>query len=168
MRSYANRGKPFESLINHSNLCYQLKGWAYIEKAEPPVKVKSHQGSYIQGWFEKPGFVDYFGISHGRALAFEAKSTNVRTSFPMKNISKEQVEALRKWKDQGGISFLLVEFEKHDEVYLMMIDQFLLWWEAAELGGRKSIPYSWFQMECEVVISDRGIVLDYLSILNLP
>jgi recombination protein U len=167
-RSHANRGKSFERNINRSNITYENKGWAFVEKAEPPVKVKSWRGRYFLGWFERYGFVDYFGISNGRAICFEAKSTKSRTSFPLSNIKPEQVKTLRKWKDQGGISFVLVEFEKHFEVYFLKVNDLLEFWEAAQEGGKKSIPHEWFVINCDLVKSRRGVILDYLHCIQLP
>jgi recombination protein U len=162
--NYANRGKAFEEYINMANDTYRLRGMAYVEKAEPPVKVKAKNKNMItQGWFMKKGFVDYFGISHGRALAFEAKSTKIRTSFPLANIDQEQMEVLKHWHDQGGIAFFLIQFEKHHEVYILTYKQALEWWVHMLNGGRKSIPYDWFVMNCEMVKSGRGVALDYLA-----
>lgn len=167
--NYANRGKPFEMLIESTNAMYAHKGWADIQKAEPPVKVQNKIGNKITlGWYQKHGFVDYFGVSHGRALAFEAKSTNSRTSFALSNIKDHQVQVLKRWHEQGAASFVLVEFQKHREIYLLRYVQLEEWWEGAKEGGRKSIPYEWFNMHCDEVKPTRGVALDYLSILNLP
>lgn len=167
--NYANRGKPFETLIETTNAMYAHKGWADIQKAEPPVKVQRKTGNKITlGWYQKEGFVDYFGISHGRALAFEAKTTNNRTSFALSNIKEHQVQVLKRWHEQGAAAFVLVEFQKHREVYILRYKQLEEWWEAMEDGGRKSIPYEWFNMHCDLVKSGRGVALDYLYLLNLP
>lgn len=167
--NYANRGKPLEMLIETTNVMYTHKGWADIQKAEPPVKVQNKVGNKITlGWYQKHGFVDYFGVSHGRAIAFEAKTTNNRTAFALSNVKDHQVEVLKRWHDHGAASFVLVDFEKHDEVYLLWYKQLEEWWEGALMGGRKSIPYEWFHMNCQVVKSSRGVALDYLYLLNLP
>lgn len=167
--NHANRGKPLEMLIESSNVMYAHKGWADIHKAEPPVKVAQKVGNKITlGWYQKQGFVDYFGVSNGRAIAFEAKTTNVRTSFPLGNIEAHQVEVLERWHHHGAITFLLIDFEKHDEVYLLWYTQLEEWWQAAAEGGRKSIPYEWFHINCDLVKSQRGVALDYLYSLKLP
>lgn len=167
-QSYSNRGKPFERNINRSNDTYKLKNWGHIEKAEPPVKVKHQQGNRIIGYFEKKGFVDYFGISNGRAIAFEAKSTRERKRFDLSNVNPHQVESLEAWNEQGGIAFLLIEFSKHREVYFVPYEAFEEWWTNQFKGGRKSIPYQWFFENCDLVKSKRGVVLDYLSMVDLP
>lgn len=167
-RGFGNRGKSFEQLIQKSNHTYARKKWGYIEKAEPAVKVKSKRGKFITGWFEGKGFVDYFGISNGRALAFEAKSTRERNRFPLDNVKKHQVDALEFWHEQGGVAFILVEFFKYKEVYFVPYDLFYPWWHDQFHGGRKSIPYDWFIEHCDLVKADRGVLLDYLGVVNLP
>ena len=167
--NFANRGKPLEMMIEASNNMYIHKGWADVQKAEPPVKVQNKVGNKITlGWYQKHGFVDYFGVSNGRAIAFEAKTTNIRTSFPLGNIEPHQVEVLKRWHDHGAAAFLLIDFQKHDEVYLLWYKQLEEWWESAKNGGRKSIPYTWFHLNCDLVKSQRGVPLDYLYSLKLP
>ncbi|MGP4063074.1 Holliday junction resolvase RecU [Halobacillus sp. H74] len=166
--NYKNRGKSFETLIKYSNITYARKKWGFIEKSEPPVKVRSQKGPYITGWFESKGFVDYFGISNGRPIAFEAKSTKERKRFPLDNVHEHQVNDLKVWNEQGGIAFLLVEFRKHREVYYLSYDDFEKWWDDQFKGGRKSIPYDWFVMNCPLVKPGRGVILDYLAIVDLP
>lgn len=165
---YANRGKPFESLIIASNKQYAIKRWAVVEKVEAPFKALGMNNSYVFGFYESKGFVDFVGIANGRSICFEAKSTRERTSFPLDNIKRHQVEVLRDWHNLGGISFVLIEFEKRNAVYLLRYPQLQKWWKSAEGGGRKSIPFQWFHFHCPRVRSDRGISLDYLKALKLP
>lgn len=173
--NYGNRGKGFELDLNITNTIYKNKKWAFVEKTEPNFKslpahqlpVKFRKGHYRIGYYEEKGFVDYFGVCQGRALAFEAKSTNTTTRFPLKNVSHKQMEDLEYWHDLGGISFFLIQFEKQGEVYLMMFDQMNKWWEDAKTGGRKSIPYEWIKFYCHEVKSSRGVIWDYLKGLGI-
>ncbi|MBY0077928.1 Holliday junction resolvase RecU [Priestia aryabhattai] len=166
--SYANRGEAFETLIIRSNITYDVKGWAQVEKTDPAIRITQERGNKIIGYKKAKGFVDFFGISNGRALAFEAKTTKNRTSFPLQNIKAHQMETLKKWRDQGAHSFFLIQFEKHFEVYLLTIDQASQWWTHSLAGGRKSIPYEWFRVNCDIVKPKRGVLLDYLGCLQLP
>jgi recombination protein U len=167
-RSYANRGGAFESLIIRSNITYDVKGWAQVEKTDPPIRITQEIGNKVIGYKKSKGFVDFFGVSNGRSLAFEAKTTTNRTSFPLDNIKQHQMDTLEKWRNQGAHSFFLIQFEKHFEVYLLTFDQAKEWWDGAAAGGRKSIPYEWFRMNCQQVKPNRGVLLDYLACLNLP
>lgn len=122
------------------------------------------QGPYIKhGWYEKNGFVDYFGVCRGQAIAFEAKSTVEKSRFDLKNIEADQVTQLQEWQEAGGVSFVLVSFESLHEVYLLSFDQLDTWWQDAQDGGRKSIPYDYFQEKCSLVTSEDGILLHYLK-----
>ncbi|USK77734.1 Holliday junction resolvase RecU [Peribacillus frigoritolerans] len=175
--SYANRGKAFEGDIIRSNISYKHKKWAFIEKTEPifkqvssgllPTSWRGGKKHYKVGYYEGKGFVDFFGVCQGRALAFEAKSTTNRTSFPLKNISKEQIEDLSFWNNQGGISFVLIQFETQREVYVLRFIDLQKWWDESLAGKRKSIPYEWFVLNCEKVKATRGIILDYLNCLGI-
>ena len=167
-RGYANRGKAFEKLLLISNQQYALKKWAAVEKVEPTFKTLGRHRNYSYGFYEAPGFVDFVGVANGRSICFEAKSTANRTNFPLNNIDPKQYKILNDWHNQGSISFLLIEFEKHKRVFLLTFTQLAEWWQDAAEGGRKSIPYEWFHVNCEEVKTDRGIVLDYLQALKLP
>ena len=167
MKSYANRGKAFEKLIVLSNKYYAQKRWAAVEKVEPSFKTIGFYRKYAYGYYEGPGFVDFVGVANGRSICFEAKSTNERTRFPLKNMNEKQYELLKDWDIQGSISFVLIEFEKRQVVFLLKFNQLRKWWEDAQNGGRKSIPFEWFHFNCQRVMNNRGIPLDYLDALNI-
>lgn len=166
--NYANRGKAFERLIIETNNTYKKKGWAAVYKTEPPVKVQQQKFKKITlGFFERKGFVDFFGISHGRALAFDAKSTAQTTRFPLDQVSADQVRILKHWHDQGGVAFLLIEFSKRKEFFILGFKHLYKWWRGAQTGGRKSIPYAFFNMNCPRVKTARGVPIDYLKALEI-
>lgn len=166
--SYANRGKFFEDSIIATNNGYLARGMGFIEKVEPTIQItKEKPPNRVEGFKRGKGFVDFFGCCQGRAIAFEAKKTNNRTSFPLSNIKDHQMINLRSWQQQGGIAFFLISFEKLGEVYLVKYDQVNEFWEAAEKGGRKSIPYDYFLMRCDLVKQGRGVPLDYLKCIGI-
>jgi len=164
--TYANRGMSFEHLIERTNQQYAQKGIATIQKVPVPWKVfydrKTKASRAIP---ERKSTVDFIGCYNGRAIAFDAKSTRERTRFPLANIEDHQVKFLKQWKQNGGISFILVEFAKKHEVYLLSIDKLEKWFLAAKNGGRKSIPYEYFLTNCDLVKSKNGILLDYLPLI---
>lgn len=164
--SYANRGMAFERLINITNQQYYLKGKATIQKVATPWKVIRRGKKIISAFPETKSTVDYIGVYNSRAVAFDAKSTRVNTRFDLSLIDRHQYEFLKRWQQNGGIAFILIEFVKKHEFFLLNIDQLTEWWEKAESGGRKSIPYDWISNNCKRVISKNGVVLDYLSIIK--
>lgn len=163
------RGKALEQKIEHTNKVYQKKGWALVHKEPTPWNVSYDRktGRVYRAFPKEKGTVDFIGVSHGRPIAFDAKNTKEKTRFPLSNVKEHQVEYLRNHQDQGGISFLIVEFEKLGETYLLKFDQLYKWWIDAKRGGRKSIPYSFFNVECERILPKRGVAVDYLKALEV-
>lgn len=159
--TYANRGKALQILVEHSNNMYKHKGWGVIDEVPVPITITEDKGRYIKGFKKNKSTVDYVGISHGRGIAFDAKSTKVTTNFPLANVHDHQVEYLKRFKDQGGVAFFLIEFEKLKEFYFVPISFFLEYWEASKQGGRKSIPYKDIQLNCNQIKTERGVALDY-------
>lgn len=159
MTRYANRGASFESLIEFANNQYAAKRIALIQKVATPWKVIRQGKKIISAFPEKKSTVDFIGVSMGRAIAFDAKST-LETRFPLSNIEQHQIDFLERWQRQNGIAFFLIEFAKLHEVYYLSFDEVKTWWDGME-NGRKSIPYEYFRM-CRRVEQGR-VVLDYLA-----
>jgi recombination protein U len=145
-----NSGAVFEEMLKNSCEYYLFKGIALIHKIPTPWSVTYDKKSkkVIRAHPEEKSSVDFEGIWHGKSLAFEAKSTRERKRFDLKNIHQHQMDYLDRHQDQGGISFLLMEFSKLGEVYFIWYDQLKEWWNDAKEGGRKSIPYDWIQINC--------------------
>jgi recombination protein U len=166
--SKANRGMGLENYINAANVAYKLKRIALIDKKPVPIKFRTDKfGRIKEAWFEKQSTVDYYGVVNGVAIAFECKSTREKNSFPLKNIEEHQYEYLREFNLQKGVSFLVIEFAAHHEIYILKFDQLQKWWFEARRGGRKSIPYSWIKENCERCKPGRGLSVDYLAAVGL-
>jgi|SRR5690554_2194890 len=163
--NYGKRGMALEEIIEYTNMSYKNKGLALIKKVPTDwaVHYDKRKRKVIYAYPRKKGLVDFIGISNGRSIAFDTKSTNNRTSFPLNNIQEHQMEYLLNHRDQGGISFFIVEFTKHMEHYFLPIDKANEWWINMKKGGRKSIPYQWFVMNCNLIKSGHGVPLDYLK-----
>ncbi|MGG3451964.1 Holliday junction resolvase RecU, partial [Domibacillus aminovorans] len=100
--SHSNRGKALQNAINSTNGMYKLKGWAQID--EIPTPTKNINGKII---YTAKSTVDYVGISHGRGIAFDAKSTHLTNRFDLKNVHDHQVLYLKTFRDQGGVAFFI-------------------------------------------------------------
>jgi len=163
--SYGKRGMALENLVEYSNQVYKNKGMALVDKVPTPwnVSYDKRTGRVFRAFPEKKGTVDFIGISHGRSLAFDAKNTKERTRFPLSNVEQHQVDYLLNHQDQGGISFFIIFFEKHNEAYYTPIDKFIDWWNGQFEGGRKSIPYEWFTLNVDRIKTRNGVPLDYLT-----
>ncbi|MGG1598501.1 Holliday junction resolvase RecU [Cohnella massiliensis] len=160
--SYANRGMALEQMIEYANSQYAAKGWAVIQKVATPFKVVRRGKEIVSAYPEEKSTVDFVGVSGSRALAFDAKSTMERTRFPLGNIEQHQMDFLKAWQDHGGISFFLIEFAKHREIYVVPYSSMQDYWVKAREGGRKSIPFEEMAQFAKAR-QGRGVVLDYLA-----
>ena len=163
---YGKRGQTLENTLQYTNNIYKNKGWALIDKVPTPwtVHYNKRTGKVYKAFPKEKSTVDYAGVSHGRAIAFEAKSTNVKTSFPLDNIKKHQIDYLIAHKEQGGISFFIIEFRKNNKTFFVDVAWIAEWYENSKRGGRKSIPFKWLNLHCDEIVSKNGVPLDYLSI----
>ena len=143
--SASNRGMDLESDINLSNEWYRDQDIAVITKRPTPiniVKVDYSRGARItDAYFEKQSTTDYNGVYKGRYIDFEAKNTKSKTSFPLSNIEKHQIDHLKRVIKHGGIAFFIIQFQTRQEVYLLDALFVIDFWEN---GERKSIPYDVF------------------------
>lgn len=146
--SASNRGMSLEEDINLSNDWYKDQQIALITKRPTPinvVKVDYSKGARItDAYFEKQSTTDYNGVYKGKYLDFEAKNTKSKTSFPLSNIEKHQIEHLKNVIFHGGIAFFIIQFQALNEVYLLDASFVIHFWEK---GERKSIPYEVFKKD---------------------
>lgn len=162
-RSHANRGTLLEKMIDTTNKQYRRKGVADIRKIPAPVKIIRAKGGRVVGHVQKGEWVDYVGVYEGRAIAFDAKETSSKTSFPLSNLTGHQYELLKSWHGKGAKAFLVVSFVKLKKFYLLPYEVLGEYWEAVKEGGRKSIPHKDFEDRCKEVKSESGYVLHYLK-----
>ncbi|MBS4534786.1 Holliday junction resolvase RecU [Clostridium sp. D2Q-14] len=162
-----HRGDVFEEQINLSNIVYKRKGIALIQKIATPVKVLKRTGGRITGFFEQKSTLDYLGVYKNIPIAFDAKETNEKKRFPLKNIHPHQIEFMKEWTENGGRAFVLVSFVNHREVYRLDWKDIEWFWNRYQQNkgkrGYASIPYEHFKLNCKELVSRDGILLDYLE-----
>lgn len=165
--SYGNRGMDLEDDINVTNEYYKNHGLCLVTKRPTPINVVNvdyTKGAIItNAYFEKQSTTDYNGVFDGRYIDFEAKSTRKKTSFPLANISKHQIEHLKQVILHKGIAFFIIEFSTLDEVYFLDAKYVINYYEN---GERKSIPYDAVKMYGNVIKKAFLPRLDYLAILQ--
>ncbi|MFN7252251.1 MAG: Holliday junction resolvase RecU [Anaerobacillus sp.] len=169
--SYGNRGMSLEEDINSSNEYYLAKGIAVIHKKPTPLQIvkvdypKRSAAVIKEAYFQQASTTDYNGVYKGKYIDFEAKETKNKTSFPLKNFHKHQIEHMRQVLLQKGICFSLLRFSAIDEVYLLDANHLCSFWSDQEMS-RKSIP----KKEIEVLGHQIPLGLypriDYLSIIE--
>lgn len=163
---YKNRGMSLESDINSTNNYYIDKDIAYIYKKPTPiklVKVDYKKGRIDEAYFEKPSTTDYNGIYRGKYIDFEAKETVNKTSFPLVNIHKHQINHIRNINKEKGICFLIVRFTKLNETYLLMAKDFINY---IDNNKKSSIPLEYFREYGYLIKEKYYPRVDYLEIIN--
>ena len=166
---YGNRGMSLEYDLNETNQYYLIQNIAVIYKKPTPIKVvdvsyPSRKEAVIKkAFFGIPSTTDYNGIYKGKYIDFEAKETTSTTSFPLANIHAHQIEHLKKVKEHGGISFLIVSFTKLNKIFLLTIESLLLFFEKYD---KKSIPLDFFKTHGFLIKNKYNPRLDYLSIID--
>lgn len=161
------RGSTFEELINFTNERYRRAGLALLQKIPTPitpVRMDGETKTITLAYFEKQSTIDYIGVAQGIPIAFDAKETAGK-SLPLQNIHAHQMAFMEEFRIQQGLSFLLVHFSAADEYYLLPFETLKAYWEEAERGGRRSIPYAAFEKKYQ--IRQQGSLLSYLEAVSL-
>lgn len=161
-KSHANRGMNLENDLNITNNYYLENNIAVIHKKPTPIQIVTINNKIItKAYFKEPSTTDYNGLYKGYYLDYDAKETE-DGSFPLSNIHNHQLEHLKKIKNQGGISFLIVRFNKYQETYLIMTENILQFKEEK----KRRIPYEYFRKKAYKIEFKYNPRLDYLKILD--
>lgn len=166
--NYGNRGMSLENDINDSNKYYIEKNIAFIYKKPTPIQITKvdygKKGKVIkEAFFKEPSTTDYNGLYKGRYIDFEAKETNLTTSFPLHNIHPHQIRHIENIVNNGGIAFLIVRFSKKNENFILFGEDFLSYIKNNE---KKSIPLSYFEEKGKKIEEKYIPRLDYLKIVD--
>lgn len=162
------RGSSLEELVNITNDKYREHKLALIQKVPTPItpiridKAKRH---ITLAYFEKKSTVDYIGAVQGIPVCFDAKECATDT-FALQNIHEHQVDFMKEFEDQGGISFLLLYYSHRDFYYYLRLEQLLKFWKRSKNGGRKSFRLEELDPEYEITCKN-SIFIHYLEALNL-
>ena len=105
--------------------------------------------------------VDFYGeysyVNSGAKIAvpiaFEAKETLSRTSFPLANIHQHQLEYLKLWTHIGGDGFFIVHFKElyPDQAFITPVELIDSYWNS---NKRKSIPITDFDINWLADVDD--------------
>ncbi|MCL2396527.1 MAG: Holliday junction resolvase RecU [Defluviitaleaceae bacterium] len=167
--SFANRGlrgSTFEEMINLTNERYRANSLAIVHKvATPitPVAIDKESRHITLAYFEKKSTVDYIGAVQGIPICFDAKETKLK-NLPVGNMHRHQIEFMEDFTRQKGVAFVLVHFLLYDQYFFMPFIRLKEFWDTAQGGGRKSIPYEDFDKK--YLVECRGGFLLYLDAIN--
>lgn len=169
--SKSHLGINFEELINKSNQYYLDNNIAVIYKKPTPIRITKvdypsrNKAKITEAFYQIPSTTDYNGIYKGKYIDFEAKSCNGK-SFPFTNIYTHQIKHLERIINHGGIAFLLIMFNDYKEVYLLDGKILVELYNKSLNGERKSIAYSYFKENAELIEISYLPTINYLKAVN--
>lgn len=170
--SYSNRGKTLEEEIDETNEFYLQRNIAVIHKKPVPIQIvkveyPSRSAAVIrEAYFRTPSTTDYNGVYNGHYIDFDAKETESKTAFPLKNVHPHQVSHMESSAKQKGICFLLVRFSSLERYFVVPLEMLLLAWSRMLNGGRKSIPLGEFEEQAIEIQLSYIPRLDYLKAIT--
>lgn len=161
------RGSTLEDLLNRTNEKYLENNLALIQKIPTPItpiNIDKESRHITLAYFDQKSTVDYIGVVQGIPVCFDAKECNTDT-FPLANIHEHQVEFMRHFEEQNGISFILISYTQKNEFYYLRFQDLLRFWERAEEGGRKSFRYE--ELDPEYFLPKvPGVLVPYLNCMQ--
>lgn len=107
-----------ETLLNQTFQRYETQKIAVFRKQSLPIKIRQIQANQVIGELSEKCDADYYGIYLGKFIAIEAKQTN-KNNFNYQQIQEHQQNYLQLIHDCGGLSYLVIYFEKPDEFHLI-------------------------------------------------
>lgn len=161
------RGSVLEDFINKTNEKYLQSHLALIQKIPTPItpiKIDQENRHITLAYFEQKSTVDYIGVVQGIPVCFDAKEST-KDTFALQNIHEHQVEFMKNFEEQKGISFFLLYFSVKEEFYYLRLSELLFFWKRAKDGGRKSFRYDELSKEYFFKIK-QGLFCPYLELLQ--
>ena len=168
LSSHANRGMDLENDINNTNSYYLDNDIAIVYKKPTPIKVskvnynKNHT-IITEAFYEMPSTTDYYGIYKGKYIDFDAKEVKNSSSFALSNLHAHQLKHLKRVKEHGGISFLIVRFYKNNITYLIEIDEII---DYINSENRKSIPIDYFESKAHRIPDAYIPRVNYIKVID--
>ncbi len=129
------------------------------------VPLRNSAGKIISAKVEDKAGVDYLGVWHQGAIAFDAKSTINTTRWPLHNLCPEQFEFLRDYRavNPHASAFILLGFLRLDLCFLLTMDLIESRWNEWKKGGQASFSVKELSEKAPSLRLDYP--LDYLSVL---
>ena len=131
------RGSTLEDYINMTNEKYLANHLGLIQKIPTPItpiRMNKETRQITLAYFEQKSTVDYIGVIQGIPVCFDAKECATDT-FPIHNIHEHQINFMKEFELQDGISFIILYFSSRDEFYYMPFSDIITFWERAANGG---------------------------------
>lgn len=161
------RGSVLEESINITNEKYRQENLALVQKIPTPItpiELDSTHRHITLAHFEKKSTVDYIGVVQGVPVCFDAKECSTDT-FSLNNLHEHQMEFMRRFEEQQGVSFLIIFYSRQDLYYYVPYRDVLVFWERAKNGGRKSFRREELDEQYQIPLLHQ-VYVHYLEILR--
>lgn len=162
------RGSFLEDLINRTIEQYRKQQLALIQKIPTPitpVQIDQEKRHITLAYFEQRSTVDYIGVVQSIPICFDAKECATDT-FALQNIHEHQIEFMKDFEQQGGISFLLIYYAKRNEFYYLRFVKLQEFVMRMKEGGRKSFRYDELE-EAYFMRKQQGTFVPFLESLQI-
>ena len=161
------RGSALEELINMTNEQYSEQGLALIQKVPTPITpitIDQETRHITLAYFDHKSTVDYIGAVQGIPVCFDAKECSYDT-FSLQNIHEHQIDFMEKFEQQGGISFLIIQYNHLNRIFYMPYRDIRRFWDRAAAGGRRSFRFEEIDQSMEL-FPRGGFLVPYLDRLQ--
>jgi recombination protein U len=158
------RGSMLEESLNMTNEHYRREKLCLVQKIPTPITPmefdKEHHHITL-AYFDQKSTVDYLGNVQGIPICFDAKECATDT-FPLQNIHQHQMDFMKEFEEQDGISFFILYFSNRNEYYYVPYRHMEQFWLRAKEGGRKSFRLE--ELDADYRISVKGqVFVHYLE-----
>lgn len=167
---FGKRGMNFEAEINATNAYYLAHDLAVIHKKPTPIQIvkvdypQRSRAKITEAYFRQASTTDYSGVYQGHYIDFEAKETQNKTNFPLKNFHDHQISHMANVLKHGGIAFVLLHFNALSRTFLLKASDLIPFYQAYE--GQKSMPLALIESKGYEVPTHQLPSIPYLDCLD--
>ncbi|MBR4574681.1 MAG: Holliday junction resolvase RecU [Lachnospiraceae bacterium] len=158
------RGSTLEDLINRTNDMYKEHGLALVQKIPTPItpiRMNEDHTQITLAYFDKKSTVDYIGAIQSVPVCFDAKECSSDT-FALANIHEHQIDFMREFEGQGGISFIVLYYSHIERFHYLRFSHLMKFWNRMIEGGRKSFKIDELEEGFDL-IPHSGLFVPYLD-----
>lgn len=145
MKINVNKGMYLETIINNSAKYYEARKIAILRKQWVPIEIHYKNKNQLIGNIRKKCDVDYYGMWKNNFIAIEAKQC-LNDNFDTSRIKKHQKDFLSLIEELGGLSYIIIYFQKKDVIFLVNWKKYLNYTKQ-----QKSINFLWFKNNCLIL-----------------
>ncbi|HAM63250.1 MAG TPA: recombination protein U [Erysipelotrichaceae bacterium] len=148
VQSTSKRGMSLEDDLNKTNAYYLELDRANVHKKPTPIMIATvsypsrSQAKITEAYFKVPSTTDYNGVYRCKAVDYEAKETQSKTSFALAYLHEHQIAHMRSVLRHGALTFMIIRFTSLDETYFVPADRLLAF---IDTTTRRSIPILWIR-----------------------